>query len=62
MLKLNMHKLLLMFRLVLKKRQNVKDKLEVYRQRVANGEDFSTLAVLYSQDGSSRNGGELGIC
>lgn len=42
-------------------KKNVKDKLETYKQRVANGEDFATLAVLYSQDGSSRNGGELGF-
>jgi len=42
-------------------KQNVKDKLEGYRQRVEKGEDFATLAILYSQDGSSRNGGELGF-
>ncbi len=42
-------------------KQNVKDKLEGYRQRVIAGEDFATLAILYSQDGSARNGGELGF-
>ncbi len=42
-------------------KKNVKDKLEEYRQRVLKGEDFSTLAILYSQDGSSRNGGGLGF-
>ncbi len=42
-------------------KKNVKDKLETYKQRVANGEDFATLAILYSQDGSSRTGGELGF-
>ncbi len=42
-------------------KKNVREKLETYRQRVLNGEEFSTLAVLYSQDGSSRNGGELGF-
>lgn len=42
-------------------KQSVKAKLESYRQRVLAGEDFATLAVLYSQDGSSRNGGELGF-
>jgi len=42
-------------------KKNVKDKLEGYRQRVLGGEDFSTLAILYSQDGSARNGGELGF-
>lgn len=40
----------------------VKDKLEKIRERIINGEDFATLAVLYSEDpGSSRNGGELGF-
>jgi peptidyl-prolyl cis-trans isomerase SurA len=42
-------------------KKNVKDKLESYRQRVLKGEEFSTLAILYSQDGSARNGGELGF-
>jgi peptidyl-prolyl cis-trans isomerase SurA len=42
-------------------KQKVKEKLEGYRKRVLDGEDFSTLAILYSQDGSSRNGGELGF-
>lgn len=32
------------------------------KERVENGEDFSTLAILYSEDpGSSKNGGELGF-
>jgi len=38
-----------------------KDKLEELRARVAKGEDFSTLAILYSQDGSAKSGGELGF-
>jgi peptidyl-prolyl cis-trans isomerase SurA len=38
----------------------VKEKLEKLRERVLAGEDFATLAVLYSEDGSSANGGELG--
>ncbi|MCK4664077.1 MAG: peptidylprolyl isomerase [Bacteroidales bacterium] len=39
----------------------VKDKLNTFRERVKNGEKFSTLAVLYSEDpGSARNGGDLG--
>ena len=42
-------------------KKNVKDRLEGYRQRVLGGEDFATLAILYSQDGSARNGGELGF-
>lgn len=44
-----------------KSKQETKDKLEALRQRVANGEDFATLAILYSQDGSAKNGGELGF-
>lgn len=38
---------------------DTKDKLRKLRQRVLDGESFSTLAILYSEDpGSSRNGGE----
>ena len=44
-----------------KAKQEAKNKLEELRKRVANGEDFSTLAILYSQDGSAKNGGELGF-
>lgn len=35
--------------------------MQQYRKRIEKGEEFSTLAVLYSQDGSARNGGELGF-
>lgn len=44
-----------------KAKQEAKDKLEALRIRVANGEDFATLAILYSQDGSAKSGGELGF-
>lgn len=44
-----------------KAKQEAKDKLEALRARVAAGEDFATLAILYSQDGSAKNGGELGF-
>lgn len=44
-----------------KAKQEAKDKLEALRARVANGEDFATLAILYSQDGSAKSGGELGF-
>jgi peptidyl-prolyl cis-trans isomerase SurA len=40
----------------------VKERLEEFRQRVLQGESFSTLAILYSEDpGSARRGGELGF-
>lgn len=42
-------------------RERVKKQLLDYKERVAKGEDFSTLAVLYSQDGSAKNGGDLGF-
>lgn len=39
---------------------NVKERLLELRQRILNGESFSTLAVLYSQGPSAVQGGELG--
>ena len=40
----------------------VKDRLYQIRKRILEGESFSTLAVLYSEDpGSARQGGELGM-
>ena len=40
----------------------VKEKLLSLRERILNGEKFSTLARLYSEDpGSARKGGELGM-
>ncbi len=40
----------------------VKNKLIALKERVAKGDDFSTLAILYSEDpGSSKKGGELGL-
>ena len=41
--------------------QSVKDRLTGFLERVKEGDKFSTLAVLYSDDpGSAKNGGELG--
>ena len=41
---------------------DVKARLRDYADRVSRGEsDFSTLAILYSEDGSSVRGGELGF-
>jgi peptidyl-prolyl cis-trans isomerase SurA len=43
-------------------KKEAKDKLKSIRDRIVNGEDFSTLAVLYSQDiESAKQGGELGF-
>ena len=40
----------------------VKEKLLSIRERIMNGEKFSTLARIYSEDpGSARKGGELGL-
>jgi peptidyl-prolyl cis-trans isomerase SurA len=42
--------------------KEVKEKLREYKQRVSEGEKFSTLAVLYSEDkGSAVKGGEIGF-
>ena len=42
--------------------QAVKEKLLSIRERIINGEKFSTLARIYSEDpGSARKGGELGM-
>jgi len=39
---------------------DVKSRLREYKRRVENGENFATLAVMYSEDpGSARNGGEM---
>lgn len=41
--------------------ERIENKLHEYARRVNSGEaDFSTLAKFYSEDGSARNGGELG--
>ena len=41
---------------------SVKEKLLSLRERIMNGEKFSTLARIYSEDpGSARRGGELGM-
>ncbi len=39
-----------------------KDRINTIRERIVKGEQFSTLAVLYSEDeGSAKKGGELGF-
>jgi peptidyl-prolyl cis-trans isomerase SurA len=43
-------------------KNRVRERLDGIRNRLLKGEDFATLAILYSQDaGSAKNGGELGF-
>ena len=39
----------------------VRERLLEFRQRILDGEKFSLLATLYSEDGSAMRGGELGM-
>lgn len=49
-------------KLTKEEKETFKDKAESLRLRIKGGEDFSTLARLYSQDpGSASEGGELGF-
>jgi peptidyl-prolyl cis-trans isomerase SurA len=46
----------------LEQKLSVKEKLRDLRKRVLQGENFSTMAILYSEDpGSASKGGELGL-
>lgn len=59
---LEIGQLVLLPKLTLEQKQQAKAKLEELRERVNKGEDFSTMAILYSQDpGSAKAGGELGF-
>jgi len=43
-------------------KQIVRNKLKSFKERIVKGDDFGTLAVMYSEDpGSSKQGGELGM-
>ncbi len=43
-------------------KQDCIDRLKSFKERTKKGDDFSTLAVLYSEDpGSAKKGGELGM-
>ena len=49
-------------KLTKEEKESFHDKAEALRLRIKGGEDFSTLAKLYSQDpGSAREGGDLGF-
>ena len=41
--------------------ERIEELLNGYAKRINEGEDFARLARMYSQDGSARNGGELGL-
>ena len=48
--------------ITLEQKLEVKDRLYKMRKRILDGERFSTLALLYSEDpGSAKKGGELGF-
>lgn len=43
-------------------KKRARDKLNELRDRITGGEDFATLAILYSEDpGTAKKGGELGL-
>ncbi len=43
-------------------KEEAREKINNLRERIIKGEEFSTLAILYSEDeGSAKNGGELGF-
>jgi len=45
-----------------KQKKAAKDRIDVFRNRIIDGEDFATIAILYSDDeGSAKKGGELGF-
>lgn len=45
-----------------KEKQSIKEKLRGFRERILKGENFETLAILYSEDkASAKKGGDLGL-
>ena len=60
--KVELSQLVVLPKISQEKEQIIKDKLNSFRKRIYDGEDFKVLATLYSDDpGSASNGGELGF-
>ncbi|MFL2576799.1 MAG: peptidylprolyl isomerase [Flavobacteriales bacterium] len=60
--KLQMSQIVIEPKLSEDKKNSIKEKLNSFRKRIYNGEDFKVLATLYSDDVvSANNGGELGF-
>jgi len=60
--KVELSQLVILPRISNEKEQIIKDKLNSFRKRIYDGEDFKVLATLYSDDpGSASSGGELGF-
>jgi peptidyl-prolyl cis-trans isomerase SurA len=59
---MELSQIVLMPKIEAEEKADVKRRLEEIRQRIIKGENFSTMAILYSEDpGSARKGGELGF-
>ena len=60
--KVELSQLVILPKISQEKEQIIKDKLNSFRKRIYDGEDFKVLATLYSDDpGSASSGGELGF-
>tara|TARA_B110000438_G_scaffold58318_1_gene58377 strand:- start:6634 stop:7965 length:1332 start_codon:yes stop_codon:yes gene_type:complete len=61
-LQLELSQLVILPEISQNEKQDIRDKLNIFRKRVYDGEDFKVLAALYSDDVvSANNGGNLGF-